>query len=93
MARQKMMQLSKELGQMVDAIESNPKYTSEKKKLERIISSWKMIHTKYIMSTSDTYALCIMYAFQSAVSYHLYELEYEKAILFVLQVISTMKEV
>lgn len=91
--KRKLNKIANELEASMKAIQENPNYTAEKKTIERIIATWKMIIQKHLMETSDGYFINVLYAFQNAVNVHLYELDRKRAFKFVYEVIETIREV
>lgn len=81
--------LCDELESNLDVILLNKKFKADKKTLERLLSTWKGVHAKYIANEKDGYTLNVLYAFQSAVSYHLYEVDIETAKRFIKDVLTT----
>lgn len=77
----------------IDAIVNNTRYTSDAKRIARIIETWKMVHMQYINQELDAYKLNVLYAFYYAVNTHLHALTLEDAVKFVHNVIETEREV
>lgn len=85
--------MSVELMGAMGAIWANPRYRSEKKKLWRAVESWKEISSRYVLDAKDDYEKNVLLAFMNAVTYHIYEMSFERAVEFINNVIKTLKEV
>ncbi len=82
-----------ELMSAMSSIWANPRYRSEKKKLWRSVEAWKEITNRYVVEADDEYSKNVLIAFMNAVTYHIYDLSYEQATGFIVNVINTLKEV
>ena len=85
--------MSVELMSAMSSIWANPRYRSEKKKLWRAVESWKEISSRYVLDAKDDYEKNVLLAFMNAVTYHIYEMPFERAVEFINNVIKTLKEV
>lgn len=84
--------LADDLKNSINAISDNPRYKSHERKLKRIIETWKTIIAMHMTTNSDDalfYNYC--HAFQSAVSWHIYKLDYETAMLFINTIIDMIR--
>lgn len=86
-------EITEQLNIRVESILNNPKYKSSRKKLFRVVETWKNYLSSEIEKTEDKYDKLVLRAFMCSLNHHIYELSYDDSIKFIQNVLKTMKGV
>lgn len=85
--------MSDELMGAMRSIWGNERYRSNERRMRRCVDAWKEICSRYLSQASDPYDYNVTLAFMNAVTYKIYNMDYERSIEFITNVCNTMREV